>query len=96
MKISYYAILQYDNDGICVSFPDFPPCLTCADDDSGAMKMAAEALELYLHGLCISDLPLVTPKNAIMLSGHQKAVKIAVELENKNGRLYSPYVIDCR
>lgn len=45
MKPSYYAVFQYDSDGICISFPDVPPALTCADNEPDGMKYAKEALE---------------------------------------------------
>jgi len=50
MKERYYfpAIFHYAEDGISVSFPDLPGCLTCAHDTDTAMSRAKEALGLYL------------------------------------------------
>jgi len=42
------AIFHYAEDGISVSFPDLPGCLTCAHDTDTAMSRAKEALGLYL------------------------------------------------
>lgn len=42
------AVLNYAEDGISVSFPDLPGCLTCADDTETALSRAKEALGLYL------------------------------------------------
>ncbi len=42
------AILNYADDGISVSFPDLPGCLTCAHDTETALSRAKEALGLYL------------------------------------------------
>ena len=43
------AILNYAEDGISVSFPDLPGCLTCAQDTETAVSRAKEALGLYLY-----------------------------------------------
>lgn len=42
------AVLNYADDGITVSFPDLPGCLTCAQDTETALSRAREALGLYL------------------------------------------------
>lgn len=63
MDIIYYAIFQYDDDGICISFPDIPPCLTCAQDENEGIEMAMEALELYLHGMKLEELPIAIFKS---------------------------------
>ncbi len=43
------ALLNYADDGISVSFPDLPGCLTCAHDTETALTRAKEALGLYLY-----------------------------------------------
>ena len=42
------AILNYADDGISVSFPDLPGCLTCAHDTETALSRAKEVMGLYL------------------------------------------------
>ncbi|MCC8064802.1 MAG: type II toxin-antitoxin system HicB family antitoxin [Clostridiales bacterium] len=62
------AIMNYADDGISVSFPDLPGCLTCAHDTETALTRAKEALGLYLYdseqcGEAIpepSDIPALT------------------------------------
>lgn len=92
MLFSYYAVFQYDSDGICISFPDIPYCLSCADSDDEAVKMAAEALELALDSMPLGQIPCPCTKDAIALLDNQKAKKIEVELEIINGRLHSSKV----
>nr|WP_154887695.1 type II toxin-antitoxin system HicB family antitoxin [Paenibacillus xylanexedens] len=46
----YYAILNFADDGINVSFPDLPGCLTYGHTLEEALIMAKDALELYLDG----------------------------------------------
>lgn len=45
---SYVAIFTYDEDGICIDFPDLPGCCPCADKDNTemALKNAKEALAM--------------------------------------------------
>lgn len=84
MEFSYYAIFQYDDDGICISFPDIPSCLTCAYTEHEAENMAKEALELSLDGENITTLPIPTQRQSILLKSHQTAKKITVDLEIHN------------
>ena len=46
---SYIAIFNYDQDGINISFPDLPGCLSCADTTDEAIHNAKEAMGLYLY-----------------------------------------------
>lgn len=45
------AVFDYANDGITVTFPDIPGCITCGDDNEEAFSMAKEALALNLFGM---------------------------------------------
>ena len=47
----YPAIFDFDNDGITVTFPDLPGCITCGDCQEEAFRNAKEVLELYMYGL---------------------------------------------
>lgn len=54
MKKNHYlypAIFGYDDDGINVTFPDLPGCITCGFTDEEALSMAKEAMALHLYGL---------------------------------------------
>lgn len=53
----YYAIFNFAEDGINVSFPDLPGCLTCGDTLEEALLMAKDALGLYLKGEPVDKLP---------------------------------------
>lgn len=39
----YPAIFHYTDDGISISFPDLPGCLSCANDDDEAVNKVKEA-----------------------------------------------------
>lgn len=47
----YPAVFSYDSDGISISFPDLPGCITCGFTDEEAYKNANEALSLHLYGM---------------------------------------------
>ena len=94
MKFSYYAVFQYDSDGICISFPDMPPALTCADNEPDGMKYAEEALELALHGLPVDEVPQASSAEQIAVSENQKLFLITAQLEERNGKLFGKDVVD--
>ncbi|MEA1883278.1 MAG: type II toxin-antitoxin system HicB family antitoxin [Thermotogota bacterium] len=48
---SYIAIFNCEDDGINVSFPDLPGCLSCADTTEEAIHNAKEAMGLYLYDI---------------------------------------------
>ncbi|MDR2137360.1 MAG: type II toxin-antitoxin system HicB family antitoxin, partial [Synergistaceae bacterium] len=55
------AVFNYADDGISVSFPDFPGCCTCGNSDENAIHMAEEALGLHLFGMEEDDEPIPEP-----------------------------------
>ena len=48
---SYPAVLQYEADGIHVTFPDLPGCVTFAASDREVIKEARDVLALHLWGM---------------------------------------------
>lgn len=57
LHIRYPAIFYIDTDGISISFPDIPECISCAFTKKQALNMAKDALELMLHNMKINNLP---------------------------------------
>jgi len=51
MKYEFGAVLEYDTDGVNVSFPQLESCFTCGHNGEEAMKNAIEALGLHLYGM---------------------------------------------
>ena len=47
----YMAIFTFEDDGVHVTFPDLPGCITFGKDEEEAVKMAKEALSLHLYGM---------------------------------------------
>lgn len=71
MKKNHYlypAIFDYGDDGINVTFPNLPGCITFGSTDEEAFSMAKEAMALHLYGLekeqSVIPVPTV-PKNIV-------------------------------
>jgi len=58
---SYIAIFNHADDGINISFPDLPGCLSCADTDEEAIRMAKSVLGLYMSQLEDDGDPIPEP-----------------------------------
>ena len=84
MKDSYIypVILEYEEEGISISFPDLPGCFSCAETDEEAYFMAKEAMGLHLKGLEADgeDIPVPSKLMDIKLLENQKAVLIQVDM----------------
>lgn len=89
----YPALLDYADDGISISFPDVPSCLSFAFSYDEAKKMAEEALELALHGTLICDVPNAS-EISHSLCKSQKVIYVEAKLEIRDGKLFSPNVIE--
>jgi predicted RNase H-like HicB family nuclease len=50
-RYSFLALLDYADDGINITFPDLPGCITCGKNDREALRRAQEALGLHLWGM---------------------------------------------
>lgn len=46
--ILYEALFEYADDGITVTFPDLPGCITCGVTEEEALVMAKDALSVYI------------------------------------------------
>ncbi|MCD8144008.1 MAG: type II toxin-antitoxin system HicB family antitoxin [Oscillospiraceae bacterium] len=79
-RYTYPAILNYADDGISVSFPDLPGCLTCAHDTETAITRAKEALGLYLYDSeqCGEDIPQPSDISDLELGPGDNSVLIDV------------------
>ena len=48
---SYVAILDYENDGVHITFPDLPGCVSFGENEIEAIQQAREVLALHLWGM---------------------------------------------
>ena len=88
---SYVAIFTYDEDGICIDFPDLPGCCPCADKDNTemALKNAKEALGLHIWGMeqDNEELPESTPITKLKLAPNQIPTLIDVFMPSVRERM---------
>jgi predicted RNase H-like HicB family nuclease len=95
-RYSYIAVFTYDEDGICIDFPDLPSCCPCADasDTDMALKNAKEAMGLHIWGLeqDNEEIPTPTPITALTLESNQVPVLIDVFMPPVRERINSKYV----
>lgn len=47
----YIALLDYEDDGVHVTFPDLPGCVTAGENEADAIKAARDVLALHLWGM---------------------------------------------
>ena len=95
-RYSYVAVFSYDEDGICIEFPDLPGCYPCADagNTDMALKNAKEAIGLHIWGMeqDNEELPTPTPITDITLESNQIPVLIDVFMPTIRERINSKFV----
>lgn len=84
-NLSYLALFRFDSDGINISFPDLPGCLSCAFSENQAVPMAEEALSLWLSGMEYGQLPPPSPVDLFTCRANESAHEIAVSVRVKDG-----------
>lgn len=79
-KYVYPAIFDYSDEGISISFPDLPGCLSCAWNDEEALYMAEDALGLWMFMLEEEgdDIPDPSKLADIITSDMQRTVLVGV------------------
>jgi predicted RNase H-like HicB family nuclease len=95
-RYSYVAIFTYDDDGICIEFPDLPGCCPCADagDTDTAIKNAKEAMGLHIWGMEQDgeELPAPSPITSLTLERNQVPVLVDVFMPPVRERINSKFV----
>jgi predicted RNase H-like HicB family nuclease len=86
---AYIALVRKDpNSDYGVEFPDFPGCVTAAEDLEEAPRLAEEALRLHIEGLLEDEETLPQPSRLeeIMASAeNQDALALLVTLPETSG-----------
>lgn len=91
--LKYPALFEVNSDGISISFPDIPGCLSCAFSKSQAFKMAKEALALALHGAKIHELPTQNYPVKRFTSKTFYIRTIVIKIEFKDNYLFDKDVV---
>ena len=78
----YPAILDYADDGITVTFPDLPGCVTCAQTDEEAYFMARDAMRgwLLVAEEYEDEIKAPSPLKDVRLKDNQRAMLVDVNL----------------
>lgn len=96
MKNAYTfpAILHYAEDGISISFPDLPGCLSCSETTEEATRDAKEALGLHLWGMEKDGdvIPDPTPITALILEKNEIPLLVNVFMPTIRTRIETRYV----
>ena len=79
-KYIYPAIFDFDEDGITVTFPDLPGCITCGNNQEEALKNAKEVLELYMYSLEEDNETIPQPSNILDLEVENTQVIVLVDI----------------
>lgn len=79
-EYEYKAIFDFADDGISVSFPDLPGCISCGYSKEEAIQMAKEALILYIEDMTEEPIPKPTQINSSILKPSEKLFLIKVKL----------------
>ena len=79
-KYIYPAIFDFDEDGITVTFPDLPGCITCGESQEDALKNAKEVLELYMYSLEEDNEIIPQPSNILDLEVENTQVVVLVDI----------------
>ncbi len=57
----YIAIFTFEDDGIHITFPDLPGCVSFGKNERDAYIAAQEVLKLHLYGMEQDNLEIPTP-----------------------------------
>lgn len=79
---SYVAVFSYDDDGICIDFPDLPGCCPCAHKDNTemALKNAKEALGLHIFGMEQDGEALPVPSSLTDIELAKKQIPVLIDV----------------
>jgi predicted RNase H-like HicB family nuclease len=77
---SFIALLEYADDGISITFPDLPGCISCAYNTDEAIKNAKEALGLHIWGMEQDSEPIPQPTPLDKLHLEPNSIPLMVDV----------------
>ena len=83
MKDTYFfpAIFNCTQEGISVTFPDLPGCVTCANDYAEAVYMAHDCLSGWLYISERDNEVIPEPSDPLKLKDNLKTTELVVPVE---------------
>ena len=94
LQYTFPAILSYADDGITITFPDIPGCISEAQSDEEAMNNAAEALELWLAANELDGEPIPDPSQLLNIATNhnERAVLIVADMIRARREISPKYI----
>ncbi|MCL2811683.1 MAG: type II toxin-antitoxin system HicB family antitoxin [Clostridia bacterium] len=91
---TFPAVLHYAEDGISISYPDLPGCLSCSDTTEEATRDAKEALGLHLWGMENDGdfIPEPTPIDSLVLEKNEIPLLVEVFMPSVRARIETRFV----
>jgi len=88
------AVFSYAPEGITITFPDLPGCISEADSDAAAYQNAHDALASRLYADETDGTPIPTPTALLDVSfgDSERAVLVDVEMADVRERIKPVYV----
>lgn len=81
-KLFYPAIFHFaEEGGFCISFPDFPECLTQGDNMQQAYEMASDALGLAITSFLDEQQELPAPTEPYKIIIKEKEICVIIEFD---------------
>ena len=75
MKVEILALLDYDIDGISISFPQLKGAFSCAYSEEEVYSMAKECAELHLSDCRIDEIYDILDKDIYIELGNGQVLK---------------------
>ena len=91
---AFPAIFNYADDGITITFPDLPGCISEADSDEEAIKNAEDALASRIYADEDDKTPIPIPSNLIQLNvePNQRVMLVSVDMSIVRNQIKPKYI----
>lgn len=76
----YIAVFAYYENGISITFPDLPGCVSHGESEEEAMSCAKEVLALHMWGIEQDGDPAPEPSGLRNLELHENEVAVLIEV----------------
>lgn len=90
----YPAVFYYAPEGVTITFPDLPGCISEANTDEEALRNAHDALASRLYADEADDTPIPEPSRLIdvAIKPNERAVLISVDMVSVRQQIKPIYV----
>ncbi|MDO8682076.1 MAG: type II toxin-antitoxin system HicB family antitoxin, partial [Armatimonadota bacterium] len=91
---TFPAVFSYANDGITITFPDLPGCISEGESDEEAIKNAMEVMELWLASSELDGSPIPEPTHLLEVKTKEdeRAVLVVADMTRARREIRPRYV----